>query len=170
MVGKQFLIKRQSIQEANFYSYNFSGLSDCKWDQWGKWSSCSCNNGMLEQTRTRKKLQESFGQGKKCFGSNKDTRECRKGLRSQSQCGFPYNGGGKCLTVGGGKAGAKCVFPFTSEGITYQGCTRTNDPDDRLWCSTKTDSKGVHLSGQGEWGHCNHTIKPSCRFTNTARR
>ena len=125
------------------------------WDEWGKWSSCSCNNGMLEQTRTRKKLQESFGQGKQCFGSDKDTRACHKGLRSHSQCGFSSNGGGKCLTVGGGKAGAKCVFPFTLDGITYQGCTRTKHPDDRLWCSTKTDSKGVHMSGQGEWGLCN---------------
>ena len=155
-VKVEFLIKRQSIQEANFYSYNFSGLSDCKWDQWGKWSSCSCNNGMFEQTRTRKKLQEAYGKGKECYGSDKDRKACSNvGLRSRSPCEFSSNGGGNCMTDGGDRAGAKCVFPFTLEGITYQGCTRTNDPDDRLWCSTKTDSKGVHVSGQGEWGHCN---------------
>ena len=157
--------------------YNLSGLSDCKWEQWGKWSSCSCNNGMLEQTRTRKKLQDSFGQGKECYGSDKDTKACRKGvLRSLSLCEFSSNSGDNCLTDGGGKAGAKCVFPFTLDGITYQGCTRTNDPDDRLWCSTKTDSKGVHVSGQGEWGHCNSDCptdqgKPQVKLclTNTSR-
>jgi len=111
---------------------------------------------MLEQTRTRKKLQEAYGKGKECYGSDKERKACRNvGLRSRSPCEFSSNGGGNCMTDGGDRAGAKCVFPFTLEGITYQGCTRTNDPDDRLWCSTKTDSKGVHVSGQGEWGHCN---------------
>ena len=26
--------------------------------------------------------------------------------------------------------------------------------DDRSWCSTKVDSRGVHVGGNGNWGIC----------------
>jgi len=64
-----------------------------------------------------------------------------------------------CLTVDGGKVNAGCVFPFSFRGRTYNGCTTSGDPELRLWCSTRTDSNGVHISGQGEWGHCNSACR-----------
>ena len=58
------------------------------------------------------------------------------------------------MTVDGSKVGAECVFPFKYRGKTYKECTKIDDQDHRPWCSTKTDSKDYHVSGQGEWGHC----------------
>lgn len=59
-----------------------------------------------------------------------------------------------CYTVGGPSPGLPCVFPFRFNGNIYFGCPV--DPDDRskTWCSTKTDSKGNHISGQNAYGHC----------------
>ena len=56
------------------------------------------------------------------------------------------------MTVDGSKVGAKCVFPFKYRGTMYKECTMIND--NQPWCSTKTDSQDIHVSGQGEWGHC----------------
>jgi len=57
-----------------------------------------------------------------------------------------------CLTIGGANVGAKCVFPFSFDGIAYHGCTKV--ADDKPWCSTLTKN-GVHVSGQNQWGYCN---------------
>ena len=38
-----------------------------------------------------------------------------------------------------------CAFPFVLEGKKYDSCTTDEDPDDKLWCSTKTDEKNVHV-------------------------
>jgi hypothetical protein len=43
------------------------------------------------------------------------------------------------------------VFPFTFNGQTADSCT-TMDGDLTPWCSTQTDSAGVHV--QGNWGYC----------------
>merc|ERR1711990_366042 len=56
-----------------------------------------------------------------------------------------------CLTVGGRKVNARCVFPFSFRGRTYNGCTTISLK--KLWCSTRTDSNGKHIRGQ--WGYCN---------------
>ncbi len=47
-----------------------------------------------------------------------------------------------------------CIFPFKFNGETYNKCTDVNDPDDRLWCSTKIDDSGNHVQSGGFWGHC----------------
>merc|ERR1719357_1824510 len=65
---------------------------------------------------------------------------------------------GSCITIGGAIVGAKCVFPFKFNKKTYNGCT-FDDSDGKYWCSTQTDSNGVHIGGQGLWGHCS----PLCR-------
>ena len=65
---------------------------------------------------------------------------------------FPGDEGTSCTTVGGAKPDQPCVFPFTNNGVTYNGCTTDNDPDGRNWCSVATDDAGVHL--KGSWGHC----------------
>merc|ERR1711990_845073 len=58
---------------------------------------------------------------------------------------------GSCLTVGGRKVNARCVFPFSFRGRTYNGCTTISLK--KLWCSTRTDSNGKHI--RGHWGYCN---------------
>ena len=60
-----------------------------------------------------------------------------------------------CRTEGGGRRGAACVFPFVHKGRRYSGCTLVDADDGRPWCSTRTDSSGQHVTGQGQWGHCN---------------
>lgn len=64
-----------------------------------------------------------------------------------------------CKTVSGPSANKPCVFPFKWGGRTYNRCPI--DPDDRseTWCSTKTDSNGNHITGQGLWGHCGSNCK-----------
>jgi hypothetical protein len=61
-----------------------------------------------------------------------------------------------CITVRGpdgyGRTGQSCVFPFIFLGVTYTACTKTTDPDDTMWCSTKTDKCDRHVTGQ--WGYC----------------
>ena len=38
-----------------------------------------------------------------------------------------------------------CAFPFVLEGNKYDSCTTDEDPDVKLWCSTKTDEENVHV-------------------------
>ena len=59
-----------------------------------------------------------------------------------------------CVTVGGGKTGANCVFPFIYQGTKHNNCILIDADDGKPWCSTKTDKNGKHVGGQGEWGHC----------------
>jgi len=59
-----------------------------------------------------------------------------------------------CLTVGGGKTGASCVFPFIYKGVKHNNCILIDADDGKPWCSTKTDQNGKHVGGQGQWGHC----------------
>ena len=43
------------------------------------------------------------------------------------------------------------MFPFIFDGKIHRGCPKDNDG---YWCSTKVDSKGVHIGEQGNWGLC----------------
>ena len=59
----------------------------------------------------------------------------------------------ECVTARDSKLpNAPCVFPFTHEGVLYEGCA--TDPTDktRRWCSTKTDENGIHV--KGNYGFC----------------
>ena len=39
------------------------------------------------------------------------------------------------------------------------------DPDDKLWCSTKVDRSGKHVGRKGHWGYCeNWKFSESCRW------
>ena len=60
-----------------------------------------------------------------------------------------------CKTVSGPSSNRKCIFPFVFNGTIYNKCA--HDADD-FWCSTKVDSKGCHIGGQGNWGICG----PNC--------
>ena len=59
-----------------------------------------------------------------------------------------------CRTVGGPSQGKPCQFPFIFGGEERWGCIEDTDPDQRLWCSTKVDSTGLHVGGGGHWGYC----------------
>ena len=52
----------------------------------------------------------------------------------------------RCLTIGGKVTRQPCVFPFTYQDETYQGCTTVNDPDSKPWCSVATDDQGKFIS------------------------
>ena len=46
-----------------------------------------------------------------------------------------------------------CQFPFKlTNGNVHDSCTTDQDPDGKLWCSTKVDSKGELI--KGHWGYC----------------
>jgi len=61
----------------------------------------------------------------------------------------------KCTT----EDGRVCQFPFSYEGKRYTRCTTENDPDGRLWCSTKVDKNGNHVQNEGQWGYCSDQCK-----------
>ena len=52
----------------------------------------------------------------------------------------------------------ECVFPFTHNNITYNGCPTDPDDETKRWCSTKTDENGVHV--KESWGYCTKGCKP----------
>jgi len=59
-----------------------------------------------------------------------------------------------CLAVGGEGEGSQCRFPFTYEGVVYQGCaykpggsSAPVPPGSLGWCSTKRDINGIHVNG-----------------------
>ncbi|CAL4059350.1 unnamed protein product, partial [Meganyctiphanes norvegica] len=47
-----------------------------------------------------------------------------------------------------------CQFPFIYKNITYSSCTTVDDPQDKRWCSTKTDNQNNHVSGGGHYREC----------------
>ena len=61
---------------------------------------------------------------------------------------FEDNG---CITSGGASPNSLCIFPFKFGGKTYNECALDSDG---YWCSTKVDSNGTHIGGQGNWGTC----------------
>eukprot|EP00095_Tigriopus_kingsejongensis_P004780 maker-scaffold77_size404793-snap-gene-2.16 protein:Tk04780 transcript:maker-scaffold77_size404793-snap-gene-2.16-mRNA-1 annotation:"serine protease easter precursor" len=59
----------------------------------------------------------------------------------------------QCQTLGQRSPGIKpCVLPFILQGVVFNTCTTVLDPQNRLWCSLKTDSEGIHV--KGNWDYC----------------
>ena len=44
-----------------------------------------------------------------------------------------------------------CIFPFEYDGETFEVCALD---ESGFWCSTKVDSFGRHIGGEGHWGTC----------------
>ena len=60
-----------------------------------------------------------------------------------------------CSTLGWAWERKPCVFPFTWHGTTYHGCIKeSNANSNNVWCSTKVDPKGNHVTNRMEWGYC----------------
>ena len=60
-----------------------------------------------------------------------------------------------CKTKDGPTAGGKaCVFPFSFDGVTYNGCPSWPADASETWCSTKVDTAGNHVTGGGNFGFC----------------
>jgi len=67
------------------------------------------------------------------------------------------NNASQCKTISGPSVGKACVFPFSWAGKTYTACTPWiwgGSNQGNLWCSTRTDSDGNHVNGEGEYGFC----------------
>jgi hypothetical protein len=47
-----------------------------------------------------------------------------------------------------------CIFPFTFSGQTLTECTTLKDPEGKLWCSTRVNDEGKHVTSGGFWGFC----------------
>ena len=58
---------------------------------------------------------------------------------------------GECITIAGPSVHVQCIFPFEFNGKVYYDCALDSDG---YWCSTKVDSTGTHIGGQGNWGTC----------------
>ena len=48
-----------------------------------------------------------------------------------------------------------CIFPFEFNQTLFSGCTTGFEPQNKSWCATKIDEKG--LAVEGYKGHCNET-------------
>jgi len=88
--------------------------------------------------------------------------------------GYNYSKGEeKCVTSWGNE----CQFPFTYKGVVHTSCTM--EAHTNMWCSTKVDSKGVHVSsllegGLWSWGNCADVcfqgkFDPSAHFADETR-
>lgn len=65
-------------------------------------------------------------------------------------------------TCGGTANGSACVFPFTYEGMVYNGCTTFDATD--LWCATQSGDVGAH----DQWGFCQCAeVNSTCGSDNT---
>ena len=63
----------------------------------------------------------------------------------------------RCVTVSGPDTGSACVFPFTFNSVTYVSCAEWvygGINQGEKWCSTKVDTSGVHVNGEGNYGFC----------------
>ena len=93
-------------------------------------------------------------------------RNIQKSTHGQDQYALCYflivTGGKKCTTIGGRDPGKQCKFPFRFDGITYNSCTYAGNGagETAAWCSTKVDSSGNHVGGQGKWGECPSSCSP----------
>ena len=65
--------------------------------------------------------------------------------------------GESCSTI----AGTKCQLPFIFRGIERNSCITEGDMLGKAWCSTNIDSRMHHVSGAGNWGHCD-MIQTAC--------
>merc|ERR1711983_386761 len=69
-----------------------------------------------------------------------------------------------CLTVSGPDTGSACIFPFTFNGVRYVSCAEWvygGENQGQKWCSTKVDSSGVHVNGEGKYGICGSDCSPT---------
>ena len=59
------------------------------------------------------------------------------------------------MTSGGpAGSGVKCQFPFIFRNVQYWGCPPDLSDQTKLWCSTKVDANGNHISGSNAYGFC----------------
>ena len=74
-----------------------------------------------------------------------------------------YADGEVCLTSKDSKASEKeCVFPFTFNNFTYNGCPTdpTDETQTKRWCQTKIDATGNPITGGDNWGYCTKGCAP----------
>ena len=65
----------------------------------------------------------------------------------------------KCRTTSGPSPNVPCIFPFKFElHVEDDSYKEYHDEciedQDGLWCSTKVDEDGYHISGSNNWGIC----------------
>jgi len=107
---------------------------------WSLWGRCSATCGGGSQTRTCTDPSPANG-GEDCVGASR--QEC-----NTDDC----EGSSECVTIGGPQSGEKCTFPFIYKDTEYFKCTKDDDPEGRLWCSTRKDRMGLHVNEH--WGYC----------------
>ena len=62
------------------------------------------------------------------------------------------------------------MFPFVLKNVTYDGCTTEMDPENKYWCSTKTDKNHNHDGGKGNFGYCPDDCKKAHGATEVSDR
>ena len=81
---------------------------------------------------------------------------------------YHYIPGKICRTNNDGpRKNTPCALPWKKNGKLYDGCTTDEDPDGKLWCSTKTSTDLEHVGGQGNWGYCAQSCLESDEFSGT---
>jgi hypothetical protein len=83
------------------------------------------------------------------------------GLPSPQDDYDEYADGEVCLTSKDSKASEKeCVFPFTFNNFTYNGCPTdpTDETKTKRWCST--GGTGNPITGGDNWGYCTEGCTP----------
>ena len=84
-----------------------------------------------------------------------------KGKPNTESQEYDYEEESVCITsVDSSAPETECIFPFTFNNFTYNGCPTDPVDDSKRWCSTMTDENGIHVTGDGTWGYCTPGCKP----------
>jgi len=70
-----------------------------------------------------------------------------------------------CIVTSGPDRYNSCKFPFRFNGRTYNSCqewTWGGQHHGKYWCSTMTDRRNEHVSGEGNYGFCPCRADPVC--------
>jgi len=134
-----------------------------------------CTSAIIDQlwcsTKTTSNGDHIQGEYGLCSNNCKadNFKECKPGDSWKKDCNTCICKQGKavctekvcpkaCRVIQGPAAGKQCVFPFSFNGVTYNGCPTWSfggSNQGKRWCSTKTVN-GVHDNGNGHYGFCSN--------------
>jgi len=130
-------------------------------------SACNCDDDFFCGWNCGKCKTEEFCESCGCLTSLGCGRNCQKCSNNANDPGIaepaPVSGS-DCVASSGPASGRKCIFPFTYNGVRYEGCAPlygdlVNVYSQVYWCSTKVDFNGFHIrSLNGKYvGFCDET-------------
>lgn len=133
---------------------------DCKWNNFGEWSSCTKSCGTGIKSRTRSKLKEAKNGGTPCVGDSKETESCNshgcpidckwssfgEWSSCSKTCGDGYQSRQRSKLISAENGGRDCEGSSNDK----QSCNLRNCPIDCEWGEYSDWSMCTKSCGGGE--------------------